>query len=162
MILELARYLSWSELVPIVRAGPTGSFRSLSPRPPVPKRAFFVAMAGFSVKLVLACLRDPAPRAADPLSRATFVFGTQIHTWGSAPSFPGGILFISPGPFVGTLRVQPGASRERESGLRLREAWKRGRECASRGAELGVIPRPASVRFRPCSSEIPKNSLQAG
>jgi hypothetical protein len=31
MILELARYPSWSELVPIVCAGLTGSFRSLSP-----------------------------------------------------------------------------------------------------------------------------------
>jgi hypothetical protein len=31
-ILELTRYPSWSELVPIVCAGPTGSFRSLSPR----------------------------------------------------------------------------------------------------------------------------------
>ncbi len=46
MILELARYPSWSELVPIVCAGPTGSFRSSSPAP-APRRAFFVAMAGF-------------------------------------------------------------------------------------------------------------------
>ncbi len=34
----------------------------------------------------------------------------------------------------------PGANRERESGLRLGEAWKRGRECASRSAEMEVIP----------------------
>jgi hypothetical protein len=47
MILELARYPLWSGPVPIVCAGPTGSFRSSSPRPPAPRRAFFVAMAGF-------------------------------------------------------------------------------------------------------------------
>ena len=31
MILELARYPLWNEPVPIVCAGPTGSFRSSSP-----------------------------------------------------------------------------------------------------------------------------------
>jgi len=34
----------------------------------------------------------------------------------------------------------PGANRERESGLRLREAWKRGRGRAWQGAEMEVIP----------------------
>lgn len=46
MILELARYPLWSGSVPIVCAGLTGSFRSSSPAP-APRRAFFVAMAGF-------------------------------------------------------------------------------------------------------------------
>ncbi len=47
MILELARYPLWSGTVPIVCVGLTGSFRSSSPRPPAPRRAFFVTVAGF-------------------------------------------------------------------------------------------------------------------
>ncbi len=73
MILKLARYPLWSGLVPIVCAGLTGSFRSSSPAP-APRRAF-LWLWPVSAKTGLACLRAPAPRAADPLRQAISTCG---------------------------------------------------------------------------------------
>ncbi|MCS4136588.1 hypothetical protein GGP44_003270 [Salinibacter ruber] len=47
MISELARYPSWSEPFPIVRAGPTGSFRSLSPARSCSEASLFCSYVRF-------------------------------------------------------------------------------------------------------------------
>ncbi|MCS4198567.1 hypothetical protein GGP46_003439 [Salinibacter ruber] len=106
MILELARYPLWSELVPIVCAGPTGSFRSSSPRPPAPRRAFFVAT--FSFGYVQFRLRSVSPKAGFGLSQSSRALGRR-------PSETGHFYVWGPGLCIGlrSLFAEPEESGRR-------------------------------------------------
>lgn len=106
-------------------------------------KPFFVAVAGFGKagfglsQRSRACYRRPSEAGHFYIWRShlyleiTPISGDHIHAWGLAPSFSGGILSISPGPFistllagtllVGTLRAWPGASgRQKHFGFPAR------------------------------------------
>ena len=108
------------------------------PRPPAPRRALFVAVAGFG-KAGFGLSQRSRTCTPRPSEAGHFrIWGSDPYL-GLSPLLPRWNPFHLSGPFrrhtSGTARRLrapealrlPGANREREWGLRLREAWKRGR-----------------------------------